>query len=158
MYIDNHTIRTTFKTKKCQNGFLMKANIFYLEINTKTLHLSHYVRSIGTFHWPVSAYYQTTMQPRVGTSDLGYLGLKEEIVGHLYIQGGRSTLMRYFVVFISTFHFYTIENRNICQNAKDFFLSQRWKLIDFIKYLRWPFWFDLLKVKNSKYIRGRAKM
>ena len=37
----------------------------YLEINTKTLHLSHSVRSISTFHWPVSAYYQTlSMQPQ----------------------------------------------------------------------------------------------
>jgi len=150
MYIDNHTIRTTFKTKKCQNGFLMKANIFYLEINTKTLHLSHYVRSIGTFHWPVSAYYQTTMQPRVGTSDLGYLGLKEEIVGHLYIQGGRSTLMRYFVVFISTFHFYTIENRNICQNAKDFFIPamkvKRLYKISTVVILIWHFEGQWLKV------------
>ena len=62
--------------KKCQNGFHVKANIFYLEIITKTVHLSHFGRSISTFYWPVSAYYQTlSMQPRVGTSYLGWLGL-----------------------------------------------------------------------------------
>jgi len=46
-------------TKKCQNGFHVKAYTFYPEINTKTLHFSHFVRSISTFHWPISAYYQT---------------------------------------------------------------------------------------------------
>jgi len=77
MYIGNHTLRTMWLAKKCQNGFHVKANIFYLEINTKTVHLSHFGRSISTFYWPVSAYYQTlSMQPRVGTSYLGWLGLK----------------------------------------------------------------------------------
>jgi len=65
MYIDNHPYKLLAETKKCQNGFHVKAYTFYIEINIKTLHFGHSVRSISTFHWPISAYYQTlSMQPR----------------------------------------------------------------------------------------------
>jgi len=49
MYIDNHPYKLLAETKKCQNGFHVKAYTFYLEINTKTLHLGHYVRTISKF-------------------------------------------------------------------------------------------------------------
>ena len=57
--------------------FELLFHLLYLEINAKTIHISHFVRSISTFYWPVSAYYQTlSIKPSIGTSYLGWLGLE----------------------------------------------------------------------------------
>jgi len=62
------------------NSILKQAHFDLIQIDTNTLHDSHFVRSISTFYRPVGAYYQTlSMQPRVGTSYLGYSGLKYKI-------------------------------------------------------------------------------